>query len=214
MNFPRGDVKDKHLKRHHLPDDTGADIDGHLPKKLTSARQERSKQACDQCRSRKLKCDNTHPCGSCRSKKLPCEVSSDRKGPGRPRADIVVSPQIPGPQDVSHRGTASASLDGEAPALQATSVPSNLPLETSDALPNKGPCPGPTIEMPSISANSIQHSQNAIQFHEADTALSVSNMDFFTDGDFVGQSWGDCSLSDGLWQLPMVCHQPDSYAAC
>lgn len=63
---------------------------------------ERSKMACDQCRKRKLKCDEQRPCETCRTRELPCTISSTRKGPGRPRnpvahvsADTTPSSHVP-----------------------------------------------------------------------------------------------------------------------
>ena len=54
--------------------------------------------ACDQCRKRKLKCDNVRPCESCRSKQLECTVSSTSRPPGRPR-NLIAAPAAdhPGP---------------------------------------------------------------------------------------------------------------------
>lgn len=41
------------------------------------------KQACDACRRRKVRCNNTRPCNQCNSAKLPCRSSLGRRRKGR-----------------------------------------------------------------------------------------------------------------------------------
>ena len=197
MSFPRADVKDKHLKRHHVPDEPGAEVNEHLAKKLMSARQERSRQACDECRSRKLKCDNVHPCRSCHTKGLTCKVSSDRKGPGRPRNGSTLSPPHTGPQDVSpQKSDAMASLSGE--TLTSDTTPAGLFNNGLDITRVTVP-----VAMP-MSADQLLQVQSITQFGTTETSLTAGNVDLFADGDFMSQDWWDLSLADGLWQLPLV----------
>jgi hypothetical protein len=75
---------------------------------------ERSRLACDQCRKRKLKCDNVRPCRSCRTKLLTCTVSSSSRPPGRPR-NIDVAPMSPGKLYTGHYQSANpAGGEGDA----------------------------------------------------------------------------------------------------
>ncbi|KAB5540295.1 hypothetical protein GE09DRAFT_1245326 [Coniochaeta sp. 2T2.1] len=94
--FQRPDVLAKHIEKLHRQDDGNSS--GISASQRSGERnprdRERSRLACDQCRKRKLKCDNVRPCRSCQSKLLTCTVSSSSRPPGRPRnVDLIpVSP--------------------------------------------------------------------------------------------------------------------------
>lgn len=67
----------------------------------------RSRLACDSCRRKKLKCDNTTPCRTCQVRKIPCITSSGSRRPGRPRHDEITSPVTSEPirNDVIQEGS-------------------------------------------------------------------------------------------------------------
>lgn len=134
--FQRPDVLAKHVQKLHpqvVPrTDSSATTLPASTRKLTPRARERARLACDQCRKRKLKCDNTLPCESCRSKSLDCVVSSSSRPPGRPRN----APILTSPVELS---------------TISTSSPSNAPCEpTYDVEPSPQPaleqwttpCPG------------------------------------------------------------------------
>jgi hypothetical protein len=86
IGFPRSDVKEKHMKRFHTTTDSTFDSQLSPTGTHSKPRKERSKLACNECRRKKLKCDNSHPCETCRARNLPCTISSASRPPGRPRA--------------------------------------------------------------------------------------------------------------------------------
>lgn len=120
------------MKRIHsilVSNDDGAS-DGRPPP------HERSKMACDQCRRRKLRCNDIRPCEACNAKDLFCTVSTSRKGPGRPR----------NPDRISLSGDHATSVVSEPPPFpviaanppptyNAHTVPSTIaaPLDATDA---------------------------------------------------------------------------------
>lgn len=95
--FHRADVRAKHVRKVHPEKQAPSESSGLVPlvrdERVRPGGRERSRLACDQCRKRKLKCDNARPCESCRSKNLSCTVSSTSRPPGRPRNPSRVSLQ-------------------------------------------------------------------------------------------------------------------------
>jgi hypothetical protein len=126
VEFARSDVRERHMKRFH-PEEGGAGAVSSssslsLPQLSSSAAEkrhrphererERSKLACDQCRKRKLKCNNTRPCDSCRTKMLLCTISGSSRPAGRPPNRVSVSSvaapvQVPVPVPLEQEATAS-----------------------------------------------------------------------------------------------------------
>lgn len=87
-NFPRADVRAKHMQRSHGPAPPSLSTTtttATATETETLGGRERAKLACDECRKRKLKCDNSHPCRNCRLKNRQCQVSDASRPPGRPR---------------------------------------------------------------------------------------------------------------------------------
>lgn len=111
--FQRPDVLAKHMEKLHREHgaSTGPTNSQRTNEKLGNPRErERSRLACDQCRKRKLKCDNFRPCRSCKSKLLTCTVSSSSRPPGRPRNVEVV---LVSPTDHDSMACQSSDLGNE-----------------------------------------------------------------------------------------------------
>ncbi|KAI0105868.1 hypothetical protein F4814DRAFT_77179 [Daldinia grandis] len=134
IGFHRADVRAKHIKKIHPENGSPSESSGSLSQPpIESCKpkdRERSKLACDQCRKRKLKCNNVRPCESCRAKMLPCTVSSSSRPPGRPRNPVLISPS----QEII-RGKEVDNSD--APPVPQSWVPNNLelPLIRSNVMP-------------------------------------------------------------------------------
>ncbi|OQV05163.1 Zinc-finger double domain-containing protein [Cladophialophora immunda] len=210
-NFPRADVKDKHMKRFH----TSQGLEDYRSKKARSSQRERSRLACDQCRRGKLKCDNHHPCQACRNKHLSCTVSSSSRGPGRPR-----------------------NHEGPEQRLDQDGIPSENALDFFELL--EGPTEsmadfGPTFMTPSIPGRStttescqptvqpdgqgslipniIGHTDSVEQINDAMQIpgdLTTTTIDaifppddgmFFDGQESINSAFPDLDPMDGLWQL-------------
>ncbi|CAM1509685.1 Fc.00g000200.m01.CDS01 [Cosmosporella sp. VM-42] len=151
--FQRPDVLAKHIQKLHRREGSAGDTSPQRPneRQHKPKDRERSRLACDQCRKRKLKCNNVRPCGSCQSKLLTCTVSSSSRPPGRPRNIVPVSPTenytatdpSPTREDETSEGLEAAPLlepwtpnsiePLPAPVgRQHSSEPTNIPISTSD----------------------------------------------------------------------------------
>lgn len=84
-------MRDKHEKRCYEVNAKKSANQG--SDELISVRNNtRSRLACDSCRRKKLKCDNTTPCRTCVARKIQCTTSTASRRPGRPRHAESSSP--------------------------------------------------------------------------------------------------------------------------
>lgn len=209
MHFPRADVRTKHMKDSHGPK---AAIQN-LPPSNTVTRssvssKERAKLACDECRRRKLRCDNLHPCKSCRTKRLQCHVSKSSKPPGRPRHNTLEAPDdesvhshltaafeissssmpwdlgAPSPVDASMSLIADVD-ESHAPTNLAGALPLSTFSQTENSMHiQQGPLQEPLLE------SSIQVQINSSEPLPLDVTATVDPM------------WGGVELGDDSWELP------------
>ena len=197
VGFPRSDVKENHVKRCHPSNSSPANVSG----SPTPQRQSRSKLACDQCRSRKLKCDNSHPCNSCRVKQLPCTISSSSRPAGRPRNS---QPRLV-PHDTSHTDVNDSVDTSTAPVSWAPGG------SESDAVVGFILTNGASLlDASSWESTAFPLTQEIPQ--QADGLLGNADENFidpevavFTNGTVnTQQGWNDVELMDGLWQVPLL----------
>ncbi|KAI1652744.1 hypothetical protein F4813DRAFT_376963 [Daldinia decipiens] len=141
IGFHRADVRAKHMKKIHPENVSPSESSGSLSQtpveECKPKERERSKLACDQCRKRKLKCNNVRPCESCRTKMLSCTVSSTSRPPGRPRNPVLIA--------TSERIIRGKVDNSDVPPVPQPWVPNSLELP----LVRSNPMPGiPGIDVP------------------------------------------------------------------
>ena len=198
------------MEKHHSPDD-GANLNGIKRKRSTAPGALRSKLACDECRRRKLRCDNGHPCDGCRSRGLSCTVSSSSRPPGRPRGATL-----------NHAGTQNHESTG-APAMIAAEEPHyhlrptvavtpsvDSQASYSTTLNNQPTSPnylGPSstgLSQPREPSNRI-FSVGFDNDVDTDTVMNqyqIPALDFTNHLGDLGQDWESMDLLNGFWQLP------------
>ncbi|KAI8961159.1 hypothetical protein F5Y11DRAFT_327507 [Daldinia sp. FL1419] len=134
IGFHRADVRAKHIKKIHPENASPSESSESLPQapveRPKPKERERSRLACDQCRKRKLKCNNVRPCEACRSKMLQCTVSSSSRPPGRPRNPVFITPSR---ESIREKGVDSSEI----PPVPQPWVPSSLdsPLAQAGLIP-------------------------------------------------------------------------------
>lgn len=171
--------------------------------------QERSKMACDECRKRKLRCDERRPCETCRTRELPCTISSTRKGPGRPRNQGA---------HVSAATTPSSHLpeiwtEPVATVLRQTVPSTSNPPRTvfrEAAVSNSEPHLSETIDLSSPASTAASRFQEQTQPMEPTFPLSAFEGTFpsifgLPNGEQDTTEWndGDIDLLSGLWDPPI-----------
>ncbi|KAH8815294.1 hypothetical protein F5884DRAFT_172896 [Xylogone sp. PMI_703] len=163
VGFPRADVREKHMKKFHPEDGPASETVSRQPDgRLRPSQTERSRLACDQCRKRKLKCNNTRPCESCRSKLLPCTVSSSSRPPGRPRHIVPISPDNRPNDEIETNGTSDSE-----PALIPESLSPNS-IEPSLVTPSL---------MPSIDESRVLEAAGSVHTYPSMGDLSPPGTD-------------------------------------
>ena len=172
--------------------------------KSKSSRKERSKLACDQCRKRKLRCDNLHPCEPCRTKKLLCAVSSTSRPPGRPRHDEPSSPADQYMQNyVVHSSEISAVPVSWMPDVLESTTPRIVPLPMAPGT-GRSDIPNHLEPLPSSTTNLSQVQQQTDEPNAHPDSLEIDAMGaLFPDSAMnMDQSWEDVDFMDGLWPFP------------
>lgn len=114
----------RHIDRVHAPASAGPPRDGE---------RERSRLACDQCRKRKLRCNDERPCEPCLLKGLTCSMSSTSRPTGRPRN----SASTPHPRTTLMDPTTTVAKPSPDPRSHSTPMqptPPSGPRETPVAL--------------------------------------------------------------------------------
>ena len=189
--FNRADVRAKHMKKIHRQAESGSGTPSqHSDQRPKPRHKERSKLACDQCRKRKLKCNNTRPCESCRSKLLNCSVSSSSRPPGRPRNILPVSPD-----NLSIRPTALS--DSEIPPAPQPWTPDSLgPLLVR-----------PTL-IPNLAASRIPHSRDASDPYIGNIELSAPSLYQWTTAEAANNSLAQAFTGISM-QIDQICEGMD-----
>ncbi|KAJ8116949.1 hypothetical protein OPT61_g1761 [Boeremia exigua] len=119
-------------------------------------------RACDQCRTRKIRCDKTRPCASCRASDLVCQASSGR--PKEQRQRVLISSKYESKIDaIGDRlaGIERALKDMKMAASQVASPHTFVQ-----------PTPSPSAGQ-SVSATPTAGRTSNIQHFEGDTSLSA-----------------------------------------
>lgn len=211
-DFPRPDVRDKHVIRFHPSEDA----DRSTSATTGFALQERSRMACDQCRRGKLKCDNhLEPCHTCRRKQITCTRSVPRRRSGRPRRrqlpDGTASPLGANPS--------SKYRDITSYATWMPDIGDNLAVSTAQdlATPDGGvpsvDWDGTACLSSNLAETTVLEEEMHVFIQTADTApdaIPNSNVALANDGFSgaheppMGLKDVDFDLVDKLWHLPMV----------
>ena len=206
------------MEKHHSPDD-GAYLDGLKRKRSVGSGAVRSKLACDECRRRKLRCDNGHPCDGCNSRGLPCTVSSSSRPPGRPRAEIL---NHAGTQ--SHESTAAVGMivaeEAHYHHPPITAVTPSLDSQTSysTTLNNQTKSPNYPGRSSIGVSQTIEPSDrlysagfdDAVDTDIAMTQYQIPSMEYTDHLDAIGQDWESMDFMNGFWQLPPMVWTPHS----
>jgi len=167
-------------------------------------RKERSKLACNECRRKKLKCDNSHPCATCRARSLPCTVSSASRPPGRPRnGETDLSRQSflrDNPPEMSQLGQSAVMMAQDAFEPQHTSN-SGTHLDTSPS--------NPVLLVNSISAADfdLPQDQGNNDMLNGPNPITIDTMEvaFPNESNIMDESWGYPQFLEGFdWQLPTL----------
>jgi hypothetical protein len=183
---------------------TSEGLNEHTSKKATAPR-ERTKLACDQCRNRKLKCDEQRPCQGCHTRQLPCIVSSLSRGPGRPRNDDT--------RTTIHAGTDFNMLDDPEPSTLWPSGHTGSPTTESTTYLNTTDnsgfyLPGTTgtsLSATTVASQAQQQTRSNVHIGpvpDFDASFSTSNALALDEAVNVGQRWEDMDFMDGIWDLP------------
>lgn len=177
-------------------------------KRLRSVPLERSKIACDQCRKRKLKCDDQLPCQSCVTKKLPCTVSANSKRPGRPRAQAVPSPLVENVLLDSLFGAMGSSGSSQSGNHGEQIVGDSITVSTTaeDCISNLQNHPVPFVSQTAAMTNSEQQSGHGSTYPH-DATLAIIQHPLLTDNNllFEGNMYLDQDLGaimESNWPLP------------
>lgn len=170
--------------------------------------QERSRMACDQCRKRKLKCDDQRPCETCRTRDLPCTISSTRKGPGRPRthgdrgSSNAISPwqtleDSPQPASTTLLGTTSSASHPASTVLDVGNASPGTP-ELNRMACNLSPAitPAPRFDVQTVS-DAAAFPLSA--FEDTFPSLSEIGRD---EQDTLEWNPHDIDLLSGFWDPP------------
>lgn len=194
------------MKRFHTIDG----LDGQMIKKPRTAERERIKLACDQCRKRKLKCDDQRPCAACRTRDLPCTSSSLSRGPGRPRNYDV--------HDLADAALVSNMLDRSAISeTLAMEPPETVDLFTaitasSPAASGIGRPDSLDDLIPSLSgqtaASDIQRQTHAeghtLPLRDFDAAFPPESGIALDEAGIMEWDAGDVDFINGIWELPSL----------
>ena len=151
---------------------------------------ERSKLACDQCRKRKLKCNNVRPCESCSSKLLNCTVSSSSRPPGRPRNILPVSPD---------------SLSIRPTALSDSGMPPVPQPWTPDSL--DPPLIRPTL-IPDIAASRMPDTRDGSDSYVGNIEFSAPNLYQWTTTEAANSSLAHAFTGISM-QIDQICEGMD-----
>ena len=117
--------------------------------RASSVRQPRSRLACDQCRIRKLKCDDRRPCAPCSRRLEPCTESSPRRPRGNPsptQATFPGSGIIELASSISSRSEPATAFSGQrtrsaAKQHPAANISPEVALLHGDTMTNPGALP-------------------------------------------------------------------------
>lgn len=193
------------MKRFHPTADSAPGSQSSPTGAHVKPRKERSKLACNECRRKKLKCDNSHPCETCRARNLPCTVSDASRPPGRPKT---------GQSDLSKR----VSLGEDAvelcqlPHMSMAMVPDVYePPTTSNSQTRLDYSPSnPVLLLNNISTADFDLSQgpdtNDLPMTDPNT-ITVDAMEaaFPNETMIIDESWDHPQFFDGFdWQLPTL----------
>ena len=205
--FPRADVREKHIKRMHPVDS----LDDPTAKKAKRDPQERSKSACDQCRKRKLKCDDHSPCNNCQTRHLACTTSSLRKGPGRPRNNggIVDGHVVSASDDAFDEATTSETnaLLRPSDAEPSTEHPAAPPASPDGGRSGRiGPWDVCFSEAAAASQSRPRaHADGHVYaLSEFEASFPPSYEPAFKDMDLSEWKDLDFNFMDGFWELPSL----------
>lgn len=194
------------MKRFHSAQASGESEPS--AKRLKSLRLERSKIACDQCRKRKLKCDDQLPCQSCVTKKLSCTVSADSKRPGRPRTQAAPSSLVDNVLLDSMFG-AMGALGPSQPWNQGESIVSDsiaVSITAKDDISNLQNHPAPLVLQTAAITNREQQLSHGSTNPDNATLATIQNP-LLTDNNFLFEGNMDVdqdlgNIMDSNWPLP------------
>ena len=159
--------------------------DNRMTKKARTIPQARSKLACDQCRKRKLKCDEPRPCKACRTRGQSCIISSLSKGPGRPRNHDVHIPA----------DGVSASNAHDNSSLPANTAPWN-PEQLDTALSTAS-----AVSQTQRQTHAEGHNIPLSDFEASFPSSTGLNLDHV---DMTNWNEGEVDIMEGIWELPSL----------
>lgn len=193
------------MKRFHPSSDSATGSQSSPTGAHLKPRKERSKLACNECRRKKLKCDNSHPCETCRVKNLPCTVSDASRPPGRPKT---------GQSELSKRASTHDDTF-EIPRLPhiPTAMVQDIyePESTAVSLAQINDTPGNHVlllnNLSSAELDLSRVPETTDLSMDDPTSITVDAMEaaFPNEAILIDESWDHPHFLDGFdWQLPTL----------